>query len=52
MATTVLVKTTNPYIVNYSKETAVHASTYGGVRGRQRLNIFAPYFNLYENRDK
>ena len=31
------------YTVNHFKETAVHVSTYGGVRGRQRLNTFAPY---------
>jgi branched-chain amino acid aminotransferase len=36
------VKTTNPYIVNHFKETAVHASTYGGVRGRQRVIPLPP----------
>jgi hypothetical protein len=33
------VKTTNPYIVKHFKETAVHVSTYGGVRGRQSLPL-------------
>ena len=35
-------KTTKLYIVNHFKETAVHASTYGGVRGRQRLIPLPP----------
>ena len=32
----------NRYIVNSFKETAVHVSTYGGVRGRQSLINIAP----------
>jgi len=36
------VPTTYPYIVNHFKETAVHVSTYGGVRGRQRLLTLPP----------
>jgi hypothetical protein len=35
-AISVLAKTTNLYMVKHFKETAVHVSTYGGVRGRQR----------------
>ena len=35
-------QTTSPYIVNHFKETAVHASTYGGVRGRQSLVALPP----------
>ncbi len=33
---TALPKTTRLFTVIHSKETAVHVSTYGGVRGRQR----------------
>jgi len=40
------VPTTYPYIVNHFKETAVHVSTYGGVRGRQRLLTLPPTLML------
>jgi len=45
MAITALLIITRGFIVIQSKETAVHASTYGGVRGRQRY-LISSYFYL------
>jgi hypothetical protein len=49
-AITVLAKTINPCIVKHFKETAVHASAYGGVRGRQKSYLSPLILKSFESK--